>query len=87
MLAGAAVIGFTSAALLIVAFTLPVTLPGDAHRVSAGMFTIGYGLAFLGTLVGGSLWDATGRPESAFLPALLAAVWTLALSPTLRRRT
>ncbi|MQA84172.1 MAG: MFS transporter [Streptosporangiales bacterium] len=87
VLAGAAVIGFTSAVLLIIAFTLPVIVAAeDAHRASAGMFTIGYGLAFLLPLLGGSLWDATGQPALAFAPAFLSALWVLVLAPSLRQR-
>jgi CP family cyanate transporter-like MFS transporter len=86
VLAGAAVIGFTSGGLLIISFTLPVVVAaGDAGRVSAGMFTVGYGLSFLFSLLGGSLWDATGRPALAFAPALLSAAWVLALAPMMRR--
>lgn len=85
VLTGAAMIGFTSAGLLIIAFTLPVVVaPAEAHRVSAGMFTVGYGLSFLFSMLGGALWDATGRPAIAFAPALLSVVWVLALAPTLR---
>lgn len=87
VLAGSALIGFAAAGVLIISFTLPVVMAGDdAHRASAGMFAIGYALAFFLPLLGGALWDATGRATLAFLPGLASAAWILALAPTLGRR-
>jgi CP family cyanate transporter-like MFS transporter len=62
-LAGAAMLGFASAFAFIINLAFPPLLaetPGDVHRISAGMFTIGYGLAFLVPLLGGAAWDRTG---------------------------
>ena len=37
---------------------------GDVHRLSAGMFAIGYALSCLVPLAGGAIWDATGLPAA-----------------------
>ena len=42
--------------------------PDDVPRVSAGMFTIGYGVAMLVSLIAGMAWDVTGKAAFAFLP-------------------
>ena len=47
--------------------------PEDVHRLSAGIFSISYACAFLGPLVGGAIWDATGRPVTAFVPVIAGA--------------
>jgi MFS transporter, CP family, cyanate transporter len=87
ILAGATVIGLTSSAMLITSLTLPALLegPGEAPRLSAGMFVIGYGLAFLLPLAGGAAWDSSGVPATAFAPVLVAAAILLAMAPALRR--
>ena len=87
ILAGAILLGFTSSSMLITALTLPALLesPEEAPRLSAGMFVIGYGLAFLLPLVGGAAWDGSGVPAAAFAPILAGAVGLLALVPALRR--
>jgi len=75
----AAVIGFCTAFVLVLSLALPPLLAGqdDVHRLSAALFTISYALAFIGPLVGGRLWDATGVPQLAFVPATLAALAVL----------
>jgi MFS transporter, CP family, cyanate transporter len=87
VLAGAALLGFTSAAMLITSLTLPALLegPDEAPRLSAGMFVIGYGLAFLLPLAGGAAWDGSGVPATAFVPVLVFAAILLAVVPALRR--
>lgn len=88
ILVGAALIGFAASGVLIISFTLPVVLAGeDAHRVSAGMFTIGYGLAFLLPLLGGALWDLSGLAALAFLPGFASAAWVVALARVRRTRS
>jgi MFS transporter, CP family, cyanate transporter len=66
------------------ALALPPILsaPGDVHRVSAGMFTIGYTFPVLVAVLGGWLWDYTGLPIAGFAPVLLFqfAVMTVAWS-------
>jgi MFS transporter, CP family, cyanate transporter len=65
----ASVIGFASALALILTLALPPLLAAEADvpRLSAGIFLIMYGSSFVGPLVGGAAWDATGRPAAPFL--------------------
>ncbi len=69
------VLGFAAALAFIVALTLPpkVAAAGDVHRMSAAIFTVQYGAAFVFPLVAGALWDATGIAVLAFVPGVLAA--------------
>ena len=70
---GSGVIGISSACAFVVALALPplVATPSSVHRLSAGMFTVGYVGASLVPLLGGVLWDATGQPRTAFLPGAI----------------
>lgn len=83
---GCCLIGVCAAASFVVALALPpvVARPSDVHRLSAGMFAIGYLAAFVIPLLGGLAWDASGQPRAAFLPALIGA-GLLALSLAGRR--
>ena len=83
---GAGILGFAAAFGLILTLALPPMLAGasDVHRLSAGMFAIGYLTAFLVPLLGGIAWDATGVPAMAFLPILLGAAMVLAVAARLR---
>jgi len=56
--------------------TMPPRLaaPGDVHRMSAGVFTLQYAMAFLLPLIAGAIWDATGRAVLAFVPGIIAAL-------------
>jgi CP family cyanate transporter-like MFS transporter len=78
------VLGFAAALAFIVALTLPPRLAaaGDVHRMSAAVFTVQYGTAFVLPLIAGSLWDLTGVAALAFAPGLVAtaAMAWLALS-------
>ena len=80
----ALMLGFATALAFIVTLTLPPRLAaaGDVHRMSAAVFTIQYGTAFMVTLIAGALWDASGRALFAFIPgvAAAAAMGWLALS-------
>ena len=74
---GAGIVGFCCAFSLIVTLALPPQLvpAGDVHRLSAGMFAIGYTLSCLVPLLGGAIWDMTGMPAAAFVaPAGAAAI-------------
>jgi CP family cyanate transporter-like MFS transporter len=86
IIAGAGVIGFSSAFLLILTLALPPLLapPDEVHRLSAGMLAVGYTLAFLLPFLGGALWDATGVAETAFVPAALGALVVFGASMALR---
>jgi MFS transporter, CP family, cyanate transporter len=80
-------LGFSLAVTFVVTFALPPVLsaPGDVHRMSAGMFTVSYGLAVVVPVVCGALWDLTGQPWTAFLPLGLCAVTLTALGIALSR--
>ncbi len=81
------VLGFTNATTLILAFALPSMLsaPDEVHRISAGMFTISYGIAMSLSVLGGWLWDATRLPAAGFAPIVLCGLVIVALSSTVRR--
>jgi len=86
MTLGAAIVGFAPAFVLILTLALPPLLapPEDVHRLSAGMFTIGYIASFVLPLLGGAAWDATGIAASAFLPVALGAFMILLMAIVLR---
>jgi CP family cyanate transporter-like MFS transporter len=69
------VLGFAAALAFIVVLTLPPRLAaaGDVHRMSAAIFTVQYGVAFVVPLTAGALWDATGVAVLAFAPGVAAA--------------
>ena len=69
------VLGFATALAFVVVLTLPprVAAAGDVHRMSAGIFSLQYSLAFVVPLLAGALWDATGRAALAFIPGVAAA--------------
>jgi cyanate permease len=76
---GAGVIGFSCAFTLIITLALPprLTAAADVHRLSAGMFAIGYTFSCVVPPVGGAIWDATGYPAAAFFAAAGAAAIVL----------
>jgi MFS transporter, CP family, cyanate transporter len=77
---GAGVVGFSCAFTLIITLALPPRLAAaaDVHRLSAGMFAIGYTFSCLVPPVGGAIWDITGYPAAAFFAAAGAAVIVVA---------
>jgi CP family cyanate transporter-like MFS transporter len=83
---GAGILGFAAAFGLILTLALPPVLAAaaDVHRLSAGMFAIGYLTAFIIPLLGGVAWDATAVPATAFLPIVLGAAMVLAVASRLR---
>lgn len=83
---GAGIAGFAAAFVLILTLALPPLLAGpeDVHRLSAGMFAIGYTLAFIVPLLGGAIWDATAIIAAAFLPGAVGAVIVVIVALTLR---
>ncbi len=83
---GAGIIGFCCAFTLIVTLALPPQLVAadDVHRLSAGMFTIGYALSCLVPLAGGALWDATGLPAAGFVAPVVATGIVLGAALTFR---
>ena len=83
---GAGILGFAAAFGLILTLALPpvLTEAHDVHRLSAGMFAIGYLTAFLVPLLGGVAWDATAVPSASFLPIVIGAAMVLAVAIRLR---
>jgi CP family cyanate transporter-like MFS transporter len=80
------VLGFAAALAFIVALTLPPRLAasGDVARMSAAVFTVQYGTAFVLPLVAGSLWDLTGVAALAFAPGVAATAVMAWLALSLR---
>jgi len=68
-------LGFATALSFIVTLTLPPKLAaaGDVHRMSAAVFTVQYGTAFVVPLIAGALWDASGLALLAFIPGIAAS--------------
>lgn len=82
----AGLFGFMAAAILVLTLALPPLMSAhdDEHRLSAGIFTVTYSCSFLGPLLGGAAWDATGVPGLAFAPVALASAAIILLSLRLR---
>jgi CP family cyanate transporter-like MFS transporter len=72
----AGLIGLTTAVTLTAILALPPVLStaADLPRISAGMFTISYTTAIIVPTISGALWDATGKPWSAFVPLCICAI-------------
>lgn len=85
---GAGLLGFCLAFALVLILALPPLLAtrGDVHRLSAGMFTIGYACSFAIPLLGGAAWDLSHVPAASFLPVAVGALLILAAAfmPALR---
>jgi len=81
----AGVLGGANSAMLVLMLALPPLLAGhdDVHRVTAAMFTISYPTAVIFPILAGFAWDASGWPAFAFVPAAIAAVVIIALTPTI----
>jgi MFS transporter, CP family, cyanate transporter len=86
VISGAALLGFSAGFVLILTLALPPLLAAadDVHRLSAGMFTIGYSASFVLPLLGGVVWDATGVAAAAFLPVALGGLAVLVMALALR---
>ena len=88
----AGLIGFACAGVLALVLALPPLLVShdDVPRLAAGMFTVGYGLAMLVSVIAGICWDAMGIAAFAFLPIGLAGLplllVTLSIDFAKRRR-
>jgi CP family cyanate transporter-like MFS transporter len=69
-------IGFATAMTFTPIMTLVPILakPADVARTAAGMLTIAYACAIIIPTICGALWDATGKPWTAFVPLCLCAV-------------
>jgi CP family cyanate transporter-like MFS transporter len=82
VVAGATLIGFAAAGILVLVLALPPLLapPDDVHRVTAAMFTISYSCAVIAPVVSGLSWDLSGIAALAFLPVALAGILLAALA-------
>jgi CP family cyanate transporter-like MFS transporter len=82
----AAVIGSACAVVLILTLALPPQLAAadDVHRLSAGMFAVGYTLSCLVPPCGGLLWDTSGIPATAFVASALSGAIVFAAALSLR---
>jgi MFS transporter, CP family, cyanate transporter len=80
----AGLLGFSGAFIFVLNLALPPLLAqaDDVHRLSAGIFSISYTCAFIGPLIGGAIWDASGSPATAFLPAIAGAAMMCWLAAT-----
>jgi CP family cyanate transporter-like MFS transporter len=80
----AALLGFIAGMHFILNLALAPLIAdrGDVHRLSAGIFSISYSLTFLGPLIGGALWDASGARAMGFLPVLIGAASVVVLAST-----
>lgn len=76
MVLATALIGFACAIVLTLVLTLPALLaaPDDVPRMSAGVFTIGYSIAMVISILAGIAWDVTHNAAYAFLPITIAVL-------------
>jgi MFS transporter, CP family, cyanate transporter len=79
----AGLIGFACAGVLALSLALPALLvpPEDVPRLAAGMFTVGYGMAMIVSVIAGAAWDAAGIVAFAFLPIAIAGLPLLLVTP------
>ncbi len=79
VVAAAGLLGFSTALVFVLALALPplLTPAWDTHRLSAAMFTIAYCCPFVGALLGGALWDASGTAAMAFVPVFTGGLMML----------
>lgn len=84
----AALLGGSSAFVFVLGIALPALLagPGEVARLSGITLTLSYGVAFVGPLLGGALWDTTHLPGLAFAPIVVAGVCLIALGSLLPDR-
>jgi MFS transporter, CP family, cyanate transporter len=87
IVAAAGWLGFCCGTQLILSLALPPLLAPahDVHRLSAGMFAIGYFVSFVMQPIGGAIWDATGMPVTAFVAGGLSIALVLGAALTLPR--
>ena len=87
VVAGAGVLGFSAAAILVLVLALPPLLahPDDVHRVTAAMFTISYSCAVIVPIISGALWDWSGIDKLAFAPIAFAGFLLMLLAPAINR--
>lgn len=76
---GAGLMGFACAVILTLSLALPALLvpPDDVPRMSAGVFTIGYSMAVLTSIIGGIVWDISGNAAFAFAPVAAVSLFVI----------
>lgn len=84
----AGLLGGASSCVFVLGLALPPLLagPGEVARLTGLTLTLSYGVAFVGPLAGGGLWDAFGLPILAFLPVAVAGVALIVLGALLPAR-
>jgi CP family cyanate transporter-like MFS transporter len=84
----AALLGGGSAFVFVLGIALPPLLASreTVARLTGLTLTVSYGVAFLGPLVGGWLWDLSGVPGLAFLPVVVAGLLMIVLGARLPSR-
>ncbi|HET9015534.1 MAG TPA: MFS transporter [Thermomicrobiaceae bacterium] len=82
-----ALVGGGGVSVLVLSNALPPLLakPGEVARLAGATLSIGYGLAFVGPLAGGWLWDRTGHPAAAFVPVVFGTLGLMVFGATLPR--
>jgi CP family cyanate transporter-like MFS transporter len=79
---GSSMLGFFLAFAPVLIRALPPTLVdrADVHRLSAGMFAIGFVYSFVVALLGGIAWDISRIPAVFFLPVVVGILTVLSAS-------
>lgn len=82
------VIGLTSSLVLLLSLALPAiwASPQEVASLSAGMFSVGYTLAFVLPVVGGAIADAVGSTRMTLGSALVGVTIAVAATALLPRR-
>ena len=82
LLGGSSALGFT------LGIALPPLLasPGEVARLTGITISLTYGVAFVGPLLGGELWDLLHLPAVAFLPVAAASILLVILAAFLPTR-
>ncbi len=84
----AALLGGSAALVFTLGLALPPLLAGqdEVARLTGIMFSLIYGVAFVGPLLGGALWDFFRLPIMAFVPVAFASVTLILLGALLPTR-
>jgi cyanate permease len=82
----AALLGFSSAGVLVLGLTLPALLvpPEEVAHTSAAMFTISYAGAVAMAVISGAAWDLSGIPSLAFVPIGICSIVLVGAATVLR---
>jgi CP family cyanate transporter-like MFS transporter len=85
----AALLGGSSALVFTLGVALPPLLasPEKVARLTGSTLSLTYGVAFVGPLLGGELWDLFHLPPLAFLPVATASATLIILGALLPPRT